>query len=71
MINFPIIKNYYLSIAEEFKNKGNELFSDKKFELAIQEYSKAIENSKPPQSAAYYCNRALCYIKMESYELAI
>lgn len=61
-----------LAIAEKFKEKGNASFKDGKFEDAIEQYSKAIEqNVDSPKAAVYYANRALCQIKLESFGLAI
>ncbi|KAL9645555.1 hypothetical protein ABK040_000618 [Willaertia magna] len=55
-------------IAEEYKNKGNELFKLKKFDESIEMYSKAIEYQ---QDAVYYCNRALVNIHLENYGAAL
>ena len=41
--------------AEQFKQKGNELMKEQKFEEAITCYTKAIEIDN--RNAVYYCNR--------------
>lgn len=55
--------------AEEFKVKGNNYFKDHDFELALEQYSKAIESN--PLNAVYYSNRAFCHIKLENYGSAV
>ena len=43
--------------AEPFKEKGNKLLQQEKYEEALRAYSKAIELN--PNSAIYYANRSL------------
>lgn len=50
----------------ELKDHGNKLFAARKFEDAIQCYSKAI--IKNPNNPTYFTNRALCYIKLKRYD---
>lgn len=54
--------------AIELKDLGNKLFSARKYEDAISCYSKAI--IKSPSTATYFTNRALCYLKLQQWELA-
>ncbi|XP_071512386.1 E3 ubiquitin-protein ligase CHIP isoform X1 [Panulirus ornatus] len=51
----------------ELKNRGNKLFSVRKFDEAIKCYTDAI--SKKPSVAVYYTNRALCNLKLKRWEL--
>jgi STIP1 family protein 1 len=53
---------------KELKEQGNRLFSIRKYEEAINCYSKAI--IKNPDVAHYFTNRALCYLKLCRWELA-
>uniref|UniRef100_U5ET79 E3 ubiquitin-protein ligase CHIP n=1 Tax=Corethrella appendiculata TaxID=1370023 RepID=U5ET79_9DIPT len=50
----------------ELKDQGNRMFSARKFEDAINLYTKAI--IKNPSIATYFTNRALCHIKMKRWE---
>ncbi|CAO1302829.1 unnamed protein product [Diamesa serratosioi] len=52
----------------ELKDQGNRFFSSRKFEDAINCYSKAI--IKNPANATYFTNRALCHIKLKKYDAA-
>ncbi|KAK7493272.1 hypothetical protein BaRGS_00015398 [Batillaria attramentaria] len=54
--------------AVDLKNQGNRLFAARKYEDAIQCYAKAI--MKNPSTPTYFTNRALCYLKLRSWELA-
>eukprot|EP00112_Aurelia_sp_Birch-Aquarium-sp1_P000557 Seg1053.9 transcript_id=Seg1053.9/GoldUCD/mRNA.D3Y31 product="STIP1-like and U box-containing protein 1" protein_id=Seg1053.9/GoldUCD/D3Y31 len=51
--------------AAELKEQGNRLFAARQYEDAVGCYSKAI--SRNPSLAAYYTNRALCYLKMQNW----
>ncbi|KAL7636022.1 UNVERIFIED_CONTAM: hypothetical protein RMT77_013840 [Armadillidium vulgare] len=51
----------------ELKNRGNKLFSARKFEEAIKCYSDAI--ARKPTVAIYYTNRALCNLKLKRWDL--
>jgi len=55
--------------ANELRELGNKLFSVRKFDDAIQCYSKAI--IKNPSVPLYFTNRALTYIKLHQWELAV
>ncbi|XP_013401566.1 E3 ubiquitin-protein ligase CHIP [Lingula anatina] len=55
--------------ATDLKEQGNRLFAVRKFKDAVSCYSKAI--MKSPQVPTYHTNRALCYLKMKQWELAI
>ncbi|KAI4457174.1 e3 ubiquitin-protein ligase chip [Holotrichia oblita] len=57
----------YLS-DKELKEQGNRLFSLRKYDEAVNFYSKAI--IKNPDVAHYFTNRALCYLKLLKYEQA-
>jgi len=54
--------------AQELKDQGNRLFTARKYEEAITCYSKAI--IKNPSVPTYFTNRALCYLKLQQWELA-
>lgn len=47
-----------LALSKEAKAKGNSLYSAKKYDLAIEEYTRAIDYMP---DAVYYSNRAACY----------
>ncbi|EDW43548.1 tetratricopeptide repeat protein 12 [Drosophila sechellia] len=55
--------------AELQRSQGNEAFRSQKYEKAILHYDKAIIKVK--DSAITYCNRALCYIKLQNYKRAL
>ncbi|XP_022830864.1 E3 ubiquitin-protein ligase CHIP [Spodoptera litura] len=51
---------------KELKEQGNRLFSLRRFEDAMNCYTKAI--IKNPSVATYFTNRALCHLKMKKWE---
>lgn len=53
---------------KEFKEQGNRLYNLRKYEDAINCYTKAI--IKNPDVAQYFTNRALCYLKLLKWEQA-
>lgn len=55
--------------AEEFKKKGNEHMSNKRYEEAIELYTQAIELD--PTNSVYYANRAAAYSSKEDHTSAI
>jgi len=55
--------------AVEFKNKGNELFREEKFEEALEMYNKAVESD--PTDAVFYSNRSACLISLQKYKEAL
>ncbi|KAJ3220907.1 Serine/threonine-protein phosphatase 5 [Clydaea vesicula] len=55
--------------AEEIKALANKLFSDHKYNDAVEQYTLAI--SYNPKVPAYYTNRAICYLKTEFYGAAV
>jgi len=55
--------------ANELKEQGNRLFTARNYDDAISCYTKAIV--KNPSTSTYYTNRALCYLKMKKWPLAI
>ncbi|KAJ3354112.1 Serine/threonine-protein phosphatase 5 [Allomyces javanicus] len=55
--------------AEALKNEANKLFAEKHYEAAIKQYTEAIEAD--PTVPAFYTNRALAYIRTESFGLAL
>ncbi|ORZ33942.1 Metallo-dependent phosphatase-like protein [Catenaria anguillulae PL171] len=55
--------------AEALKVEANKLFKDHHFQAAISAYDQAIELN--PNVAAYYSNRALAHIRMESFGYAV
>ncbi|XP_072515716.1 E3 ubiquitin-protein ligase TTC3 isoform X2 [Salminus brasiliensis] len=54
-----------LQKSEEMKNKGNEQFQKKKYDLAVKSYTKAIKYHT--NNHLLYGNRALCFIRCEKY----
>ena len=62
-----------VSTIESVKNKGNEIFKQKKYEEAIEEYTKILEfdpNNKKFNSLIL-ANRALCYQKLNKHVEAL
>lgn len=55
--------------GEDFRNIGNKLCSLNRYEEAKYYYTKAI--SKNPHVAAFYSNRALCYLRAEQWLAAV
>ena len=49
-------------IAEQHKDKGNELFKDGKFPAAIKEFDEGLR--RDPKNKAIFSNRAACYLKL-------
>ena len=54
--------------ALELKTLGNQLYSEKKFEEAVEKYSEAIKLSP---NSVFYCNRAACYANLNQHEKAL
>ncbi|CAD5117929.1 DgyrCDS6674 [Dimorphilus gyrociliatus] len=50
----------------DFKEEGNRFFQARKFNDAVQCYTKAI--IKNPSMPTYFTNRALCYLKLKNWE---
>ena len=55
--------------AEEYKVKGNDSLAAKRYEDAIEAYTKAIELN--PSAAVYYCNRAAAYSSLNMHQDAV
>ncbi|XP_018790490.1 PREDICTED: RNA polymerase II-associated protein 3 isoform X2 [Bactrocera latifrons] len=55
--------------ANEIKDKGNKYVKLGEYEKAINEYTNAIDIF--PEDPIYFCNRALCYLKLERYNECI
>ena len=55
--------------AEELKLKANKFVKEKKYALAVEYYTKAIEVN--PNNHVYYGNRALANMRLENYGSAI
>lgn len=56
-------------LARDEKEKGNEAYKKKDFEIAIQHYSKAIEHD--PTDITFYNNLAAVYFEQKNYEKCI
>ncbi|KAG2394257.1 hypothetical protein C9374_004021 [Naegleria lovaniensis] len=52
--------------ALNHKEEGNKFFKLKKYDRAIEEYSKAIQHD--PNGAVYYSNRSACYQQLSDYK---
>lgn len=52
--------------AESEKEEGNRLFKQRDVTGALEHYSRAIELQ--PGNAAFYGNRAMCYLQLKDYE---
>ncbi|KAJ8920970.1 hypothetical protein NQ315_015764 [Exocentrus adspersus] len=61
-------KNFY-RIAELKKENGNQLYKIKQYRSALPLYTEAINLC--PNAAAYYGNRAACYMMLNKYEEAL
>lgn len=55
--------------ANKYKALGNECFSAKKYEEAVQHFSKAIELNS--NDHVFFSNRSACYASLEEYEKAL
>ncbi|KAF2197881.1 TPR-like protein [Delitschia confertaspora ATCC 74209] len=55
--------------AEEYKAAGNKFFKAKEYNMAIKEYSKAIESD--PKNATYYSNRAAALMSANRFAEAL
>ena len=58
-----------LETAEYFKNKGNELYKQRKFEEALKHYDLAIE--KDPTDISFLTNKGAVYLEMGEYEMCL
>ena len=52
----------------QLKEQGNKAFKQKRFEIAIQWYTRAIR--KEPEDHLLYSNRSMAHIKLRAYQLA-
>lgn len=62
-------KNSQYRIAEEKKNAGNDQYKAQNYQYALRLYSDAI--ALCPETAAFYGNRAACYIMLGDYKSAL
>jgi import receptor subunit TOM70 len=56
------------ALAQEEKAMGNKVFAEKKYDLAVEHYTRAIELFP---NAIFYCNRAAAFLNLEKYDLSI
>lgn len=67
---FPELKELHAKKeAMELKLKGNEAFKEKKYEEAVDLFSRCIQLD--PSDAIYYSNRAAAYIELGKYKQAV
>jgi stress-induced-phosphoprotein 1 len=57
------------SKAAHYKALGNDAFKDKRYEEAIEHFSKAIECN--PTDQTFYSNRSACFVNIGRYEEAL
>ena len=56
-------------IAEEHRQKGNALFKEGKYPLALKEYDEGLK--RHPQAVAIFSNRCATYIKLVEFATAL
>lgn len=57
-----------INLANELKEKGNQLVKSGQLDEGIQKYNEAIQLNRDP---IYFCNRAAAYCILKQYDLAI
>jgi stress-induced-phosphoprotein 1 len=57
------------TLAEEYREKGNELFKEGNYPGAIKEYTEGLK--RDPNSKAIYANRSQAYIKLAEFPSAL
>ena len=57
------------SLSQEYYNKGIYFYENASYDLAIENFKKAINLN--PSNFQFYYNLGLVYIKLENYDLAI
>ena len=63
-------KNYINpEIAEQHRQKGNELFKEAKYPLAVKEYDEGLR--RDPKAVPIYSNRCATFIKLMEFSTAL
>lgn len=55
----------YNTVAQRFKEQGNQAYKNQDYSKALTFYSKAIEIDQ--QDPSYFTNRALCYYNLDRF----
>jgi tetratricopeptide (TPR) repeat protein len=60
------------STTKDYKRCGNVAYTQGRFSEGVSSYSKGLRLVRDKREALdYYCNRALCYLKLNCFEKAL